>query len=60
MYWINKLASICDRCGEESHCMYLTIKYEWLCGECKDKERECDAKVQRLCGQKIHGSDGET
>jgi len=29
----------CDKCGEESHAIHITRKYERLCGKCYDKVR---------------------
>jgi len=29
----------CDKCGEESYCIYITRAHEKLCDECYDKVR---------------------
>lgn len=30
----------CDKCKEKTYCFYPWKKDKWICGECKDKERD--------------------
>jgi hypothetical protein len=35
----------CEKCKEETHCIYITKDYEKLCGACCDREEQKKKQV---------------
>lgn len=31
---------VCERCGADTYCIYITAKYEKVCGDCYDKKEK--------------------
>jgi len=42
----------CEKCGEESYCIFITREHEKLCGDCYDKVRpDRELKESDIWGQ---------